>query len=244
MSIFIVNQSPIFIPVRGQQGPQGSQGAEGIQGQQGQQGPQGPEGPQGTTGQQGPTGQSGPQGTEGPQSAQGAQGFTGARGPQGPQGIELIRVSAKFTYNSPTPIVVSAGQTLTIPFNQISYNRGMEQVVGVGGTIVAPIAGIYFVSTYVALTNAVSTNGYLLSVVRQSTLGNRSITGSTVIANQSTQLALLNASTTIDLLQNDSIQVRLTNNTTSSVTFGAQPINDFYGYSSVSIEFLAQFGPT
>lgn len=221
MTIFTLYQNPNLNRFRG---PQGFQGFQGVQGPQGMEGIQGPIG------------------------LQGIIGFQGTQGLQGPQGIELIRASAKFMYNSPNSFVINAGQTLALPFNQTVYNRGSQEIISLTNIFRVPIDGVYFISVYVALTNATDVNGYVLSLVKQAAVPSNSspatsITGNTGTANQATQLVLLNAVTTTTFYRNEILQIRVINNSASSITYGAQPTNELYGYSSISIEFLAQFGP-
>lgn len=118
------------------QGPAGPQGPTGLQGPQGLTGPQGPTGPQGLTGPQGPAG---PQGPQGPAGQSGS--YTSGSGIS----INSNNVISAWDNSSANEIQelgydpatkelsISAGNTVTLPYDEYFAGTGIDLVPGFGG---------------------------------------------------------------------------------------------------------------
>ena len=154
---------------RGPQGVKGDTGSQGPAGRDGSVGPQGKTGPQGPEGVAGPIGPIGPAGPQGPQGPTGPKGDTGDRGPQGEQGpkgdpgqipdvsninkgiadnrADILRINQKMSTMF-VNILDFGAQPENVNFdNAPAFNKAIQALPSVGGTIFIPNGNYFLKST-------------------------------------------------------------------------------------------------
>lgn len=135
-------------------------GPTGPQGPKGDKGDRGPQGPAGSTGPQGPKGNTGDRGQQGP------KGDKGDRGPQGPKGepgqipdvssinktisenkVDIARINQKLGTMS-VNILDFGAQSENVNFdNAPAFNKAIQALPPVGGTVFIPNGNYFFKST-------------------------------------------------------------------------------------------------
>ena len=158
--------------LKGAKGDQGAPGKDGAPGVKGDTGERGPQGERGETGLQGPAGKNGVDGKQGPQGPIGPKGEKGDRGPAGPQGIQgpkgdpgqipdvsninkgisdnksdISKINLKMSTMFVNLLDFGA-QPENVNFdNAPAFNKAIQALPSVGGTIFIPNGNYFLKST-------------------------------------------------------------------------------------------------
>ncbi|OCW69862.1 NosD domain-containing protein [Limosilactobacillus reuteri] len=158
--------------LKGAKGDQGAPGKDGAPGVKGDTGERGPQGERGETGLQGPAGKNGVDGKQGPQGPAGPKGEKGDRGPAGPQGIQgpkgdpgqipdvsninkgisdnksdISKINLKMSTMFVNLLDFGA-QPENVNFdNAPAFNKAIQALPSVGGTIFIPNGNYFLKST-------------------------------------------------------------------------------------------------
>ena len=218
----------------GSTGPTGNTGATGPQGIQGVTGPTGstgPTGPQGIQGVTGPTGATGPTGDIGPTGPTGPQGIQGVTGPTGPTGAQGIQGPTGPTGATGVGVVVggTAGQVLS-KIDGTNYNTQWVTPVVYPGAGIANSTGTAWGTSYstsgsgnVALTTSASfTTPIQVSYESWTpTTAPSFVEGRLWYDSTAHALAYFNDSSTSIVHIGQDLQVKVINNTGSTIANGA-----------------------
>ncbi|WP_162607112.1 NosD domain-containing protein [Limosilactobacillus reuteri] len=144
----------------GEKGPQGERGETGLQGPAGKNGADGKQGPKGDTGLQGPQGPIGPKGEKGDRGPAGPQGIQGPKGDPGQipdvsninKGIsdnksDISKINLKMSTMFVNLLDFGA-QPENVDFdNAPAFNKAIQALPSVGGTIFIPNGNYFLKST-------------------------------------------------------------------------------------------------
>lgn len=144
----------------GERGPQGERGETGLQGPAGKNGVDGKQGPKGDTGLQGPQGPIGPKGEKGDRGPAGPQGIQGPKGDPGQipdvsninKGIsdnksDISKINLKMSTMFVNLLDFGA-QPENVNFdNAPAFNKAIQALPSVGGTIFIPNGNYFLKST-------------------------------------------------------------------------------------------------